>query len=272
MGKISEHEAMEEIEELLEDDKGISLYLILSAYPCLVDMCDRVQRKDINNVMLDDEIEQLIKILTQYKKNNALIIGKAGIGKTALVESLCQRINRHDVPTSLRNKKIIELSLGDLIANTRYRGEFEGRLTSIINLFKGRDDVILFIDEVHNIVDAGGADGAIAMGDIIKPYIARGDITIIGATTYQEYLRTIYKDKALKRRFTIVDMSEPSLKVVKDILENSRKDYEEHYNVRLSSNDISRVVMRSYFRDGNYPDKAFDELEDYCYEKVKRGK
>lgn len=253
-----------------EEFDNLNLSIFISNTPCLDNMRLRVVEKQINNVILEDEVEQLIEILSRYKKNNALIVGKTGIGKTALVESLCQKINRHDVPTLLRNKIIVELSLGSLIAGTRYRGEFEEKLTDIIDYFKDRDDVILFIDEIHNMVKCGGADGAIPMGDILKPYIARGDITIIGATTYEEYMRSIYRDKALSRRFTIINMQEPSMKITKEILENARKKYEEHYNIRLSDSDISKVVMRSFFKEGNYPDKAFDELENYSYEKARK--
>ena len=144
----------------------------------------------------DDEIRRIIKILSRKTKNNPVLIGEPGVGKTAIIEGLARRIVANDVPSSLKNKEIFELDMGALVAGAKYRGEFEERLTKIIKEVMENGDIILFIDEIHTMINAGGAEGAINASDILKPYLARGEIKCIGATTTEEYYNSIYKDKA----------------------------------------------------------------------------
>ena len=163
----------------------------------------------------DKEINHVIEVLLRKKKSNPLLIGPAGVGKTAIVEELARRIKNKEVPIPLLNKKIIDLPMGDLVSGTKYRGEFEERLTKIIKEVIKNKNIILFIDEVHTMVNAGGAEGAINAGDILKPYLARGDLKVIGATTTEEYEKFIAKDKALERRFETILIKEPTLEETK---------------------------------------------------------
>lgn len=254
--------------EGLVNIKDKDLYKFLHDNSCLKYLNKFVKEKNITNIMLSDELDDLIKGLNRLKKNNVLIIGKTGIGKTALVESLCQKINRHDVPVNLRDKKILEMSLGGLLAGTKYRGEFEEKLNNILQFVINREDIILFIDEIHNLMTCGGAEGAIPGGEILKPYLARREVSIIGATTETEYKNTIFQDKAMNRRFSLLKMNEPTLEVTTEILNNDRKKYENHYGIKLTKEEIENVVIKSKKRTGSFPDKAFDELEEYCYQKL----
>lgn len=272
--EIEEDEQMwdwgESMFEKVENIEEAEFDLFVRNNLCLKDLRKYVKEKNITNTSLDEELEKIEKGLNRFKKNNVLIIGKPGIGKTALVEALCKKINRHDVPTNLRTKKIVELSLGGLLAGTRYRGDFEKKIEDILQFATKRNDVIFFIDEIHNLVDCGGAEGAISAGEILKPYLARGEICIIGATTIQEYKKTIFRDKAFNRRFMTIEMKEPSFETTIKILNNSIKKYESHYKVRLNDEEIKSIVKKSKKRNGAFPDKAFDALEEYCYEKVKQ--
>ena len=172
----------------------------------------------------EEEIALVIEALLRKKKSNPLLIGKAGVGKTAIVEELARRINNNIVPAELENKTIVMLEMGALVAGTKYRGEFEERLNKIIKEVKDNKNIILFIDEIHTMINAGGAEGAINAADILKPYLARGDIKCIGATTTDEYYKSIYKDKALERRFYLIQVEEPSLEKAKKILEKIKKE------------------------------------------------
>lgn len=230
-----------------------------------------VKKNKIKNYGLDDEVEDLIKGLSRLKKNNVLIIGKAGIGKTALVEKLCELINDGKVPDTLKNKTIIEVSLGGCLAGSKYRGDFEEKIQELVIFVTDRDDIILFIDEIHNIIGSGKAEGAIGAGDLLKPYLARGEFSLIGATTMREYEMSIAKEPALNRRFFKLSMEEPGTDKVIHILQKAKIEYEKHYGIKLTKKDIDNIIELSNNREGSFPDKAFDELEDYCYKKMKEG-
>ncbi len=214
----------------------------------------------------DKEINEVIEVLLRKKKSNPLLIGPAGVGKTAIVEELARRIKNKDVPLNLLNKKIIELPMGDLVSGTKYRGEFEERLTKIIKEVIKNKNIILFIDEVHTMVNAGGAEGAINAGDILKPYLARGDLKVIGATTTEEYEKFIAKDKALERRFETILVKEPSLEETKEILKGLKESYEAHHKIKITDENIEDIVSlanRYLFKKKN-PDKTIDLLDSVC--------
>lgn len=214
----------------------------------------------------NSEINSLIEILLRKKKSNPLLIGPAGVGKTAIVEELARRIKNKDVPSSLENKIIVELPMGDLVSGTKYRGEFEERLTKIVREVIKNKNIILFIDEVHTISNAGGAEGAINASDILKPYLARGDIKVIGATTTKEYEKFIAKDKALERRFETIQVKEPSLEETESILMGLKECYEHHHNLKISAENIKDIVHLSnkYIHIKKNPDKTIDLLDSVC--------
>ena len=214
----------------------------------------------------DKEIERIIRVLSRKNKNNPCLIGEAGVGKTAIVEGLAQRIANSDVPPSLLDKTIISLDLTSIVAGAKYRGDFEERIKSIINEVIKHKDIILFIDEIHTIVGAGAAEGAIDASNILKPQLARGDVQIIGATTYEEYRRYIEKDAALERRFQPIEISEPSIEETVGMLRALKERYEKHHNVEIPDESIRECVMLSskYISDRFLPDKAIDILDEAC--------
>ncbi len=214
----------------------------------------------------EKEIASVVEILLRKNKNNPLLLGEAGVGKTAIVEEFARRIEEGKVPDVLANYKVVELDTGSLISGTRYRGEFEDRLNKIIKEVIAEGNVILFIDEIHTLVNCGGAEGAIDAANILKPYMARGSLKIIGATTLKEYKATIYKDKALDRRFQIVTVEEPSLKDTEYILKGIKANYEAHHNVIISDENISDILKLSdkYIFNRYNPDKAIDILDSVC--------
>ena len=214
----------------------------------------------------DNEIEIIIETLLRKKKNNPLLVGAAGVGKTAIVEELTRKIIREEVPDELLNKKIVMLEMGALVAGTKYRGEFEEKLTKIIKEVMNEKDIILFIDEIHSMVNAGGAEGAINASDILKPYLARGDIKCIGATTTLEYNKFIAKDKALERRFEYILIEEPDLEKTKEVLNAIKEEYENHHKVKITEENIEDIVNLShrYIHNKNNPDAAIDVLDTVC--------
>ncbi len=217
----------------------------------------------------EEEIALVIEALLRKKKSNPLLIGKAGVGKTAIVEELARRINNNIVPAELENKTIVMLEMGALVAGTKYRGEFEERLNKIIKEVKDNKNIILFIDEIHTMINAGGAEGAINAADILKPYLARGDIKCIGATTTDEYYKSIYKDKALERRFYLIQVEEPSLEKTKNILKKIKKEYENHHHLTISNENIEDIVELAdkYIKNKSNPDKSIDLLDMICASK-----
>ncbi|MCI9279808.1 MAG: ATP-dependent Clp protease ATP-binding subunit [Bacilli bacterium] len=217
----------------------------------------------------EEEIALVIEALLRKKKSNPLLIGKAGVGKTAIVEELARRINNNIVPAELENKTIVMLEMGALVAGTKYRGEFEERLNKIIKEVKDNKNIILFIDEIHTMINAGGAEGAINAADILKPYLARGEIKCIGATTTDEYYKSIYKDKALERRFYLIQVEEPSLEKTKNILKKIKKEYENHHHLTISNENIEDIVELAdkYIKNKSNPDKSIDLLDMICASK-----
>ena len=214
----------------------------------------------------EKEIKRVLEILSRRGKNNPILIGDAGVGKTAIVEELARRIVNDDVPLSLRGKRIISLDMASSVAGTKYRGEFEERINKIIKELEENDDIILFIDEVHTLVGAGGAEGAIDASNIFKPALARGKIRCIGATTTSEFKKYIEKDSALERRFQKVLIKEPDGKTVKDILLNLKNIYEAYHNVNISDEIIDLIISLSnkYIYNRYEPDKSIDILDEVC--------
>lgn len=214
----------------------------------------------------DKEIDKLILCLSRKKKCNPLLIGDAGVGKTALVEELARRINKGMVPNSLKDYKIISIEMGSLISGTKYRGEFEDRLNKIIKELIYNKKVIVFIDEIHTMVGAGGAEGAINASDILKPYLARGELKCIGATTGSEYTNSIHKDKALLRRFDIININEPNKKDMYTLLKQVKKEYEMFHSVKVPNKLLSKIIDLSelYLKRVVNPDKSIDLLDSSC--------
>jgi ATP-dependent Clp protease ATP-binding subunit ClpC len=213
-----------------------------------------------------EEINSVIQTLLRKSKNNPVIIGEPGVGKTAIVEGLAQRIVSGDVPAGLLHKRIMTLDLPLMVAGTKYRGQFEERLTAVIDEVVSRDDIILFIDELHMMVGAGDADGALDASNILKPSLSRGELTVIGATTVTEYTRFIEKDGALERRFQQVRVDEPSTASTTQILYGIKHAFEQFHNVSISNECVDRVVQLCdrYLTDRNFPDKAIDTLDETC--------
>lgn len=210
------------------------------------------------------EIERVIEILSRRTKNNPCLIGEPGVGKTAAVEGLAQKIVSGDVPEILKNKRVVTLDISGMVAGAKYRGDFEERIKKALNEVKKAGDIILFIDEIHTIVGAGAAEGAIDAANILKPLLARGEIQLVGATTLNEYRKFIEKDAALERRFSPVTVNEPSEKDTVQILKGIRDKYEAHHNVKITDEAIEAAVKLSvrYVNDRFLPDKAIDLIDE----------
>lgn len=275
---------------MLEEGEGIGIRILINMGINLdaiySDLSKKItQKRQTNDLLLYDigkllngsnqnekvykrekEIENLIEILLRKNKNNPLLVGEAGVGKTAIVEELVRLIDEGNVPNFLHNYKVIEVDTGSLISGTRYRGDFEDRLNRIIKEIIEEKNIILFIDEIHTLVNCGGAEGAIDAANILKPHLARGEIKIIGATTLKEYKNSIAKDKALERRFQMINVEEPSLKDTEYILKNIKSNYEKHHNVIITDENIKDIVKYSdkYIFNRFNPDKAIDILDSVC--------
>ena len=228
-------------------------------------------KKALNNeldpvVGRDDEINRLLEILCRRTKNNPILIGEAGVGKTAIVEELSRMIAFGDVPKKLKNKRVISLDMATMVAGTKYRGEFEERMRKVLKEIEDNDDIILFIDEIHTLVGAGGAEGAIDASNIFKPALARGKIKCIGATTTEEYKKYIEADGALDRRFQKILVQTPNKETVKEILNKLKPIYEKYHNVTIENDVIDLIVDLSerYIYDRNQPDKSIDILDEVC--------
>ena len=274
---------------LLEEGEGIAIRLLYgmninldSIYDELQDKPSKKKKKieilnigkDLNSLIdyedvlvgRDKELSLIIETLIRKNKNNPLLVGDAGVGKTAIVEELVRRINLKQVPASLQNKQIVMLEMGSLVAGTKYRGEFEEKLTKIIKELENNPNIILFIDEIHTMVNAGGAEGAINASDILKPYLARGKVKVIGATTTIEYNKFILQDKALNRRFELIKVCEPSPLETETILNKIKPNYEKHYHIKITTQNVKDIVTLAnrYIIDRRNPDKSIDILDSVC--------
>ena len=217
-----------------------------------------------------NEIDRVIQILSRRTKNNPCLIGEPGVGKTAIAEGLAEKIVLSDVPETLKDKRVVSIDISSMVAGAKYRGDFEERIKKVLEEVRKAGDVILFIDEIHTIVGAGSAEGAVDAANILKPLLARGEIQVVGATTTNEYRKYIEKDAALERRFSPVMVSEPSEEDTIKILEGLRDKYEAHHNVKITDEAIKAAVELStrYVNDRYLPDKAID-LIDEASSKVK---
>jgi ATP-dependent Clp protease ATP-binding subunit ClpB len=230
------------------------------------DLTDLARRGDLDPVIgRDDEVRRVIQVLSRRTKNNPVLIGEPGVGKTAIVEGLAQRIVAKDVPEGLRDKRLVALDLGALIAGTKYRGEFEDRLKAVLReISEAQGQIILFIDELHTLVGAGAAEGAIDASNMLKPALARGELRCVGATTINEYRKHIEKDAALERRFQPIMVSEPSVEDTIAILRGLKEKYEVHHGVRIKDSALvaAAVLSNRYITDRFLPDKAIDLVDE----------
>ncbi|QCD35293.1 MULTISPECIES: ATP-dependent chaperone ClpB [Muribaculum] len=266
---LTEHELAAAIEELRKgkkanDQSAEDTYNALSKYA--VNLNERARSGKLDPVIgRDDEIRRVLQILSRRTKNNPMLIGEPGTGKTAIAEGLAHRIVRGDVPENLKNKQIFSLDMGALVAGAKYKGEFEERLKAIVNEVTQSDgDIILFIDEIHTLVGAGKGEGAMDAANILKPALARGELRSIGATTLDEYQKYFEKDKALERRFQKVMVNEPDEMSAISILRGLKERYENHHQVRIRDEAIIAAVQLSerYITDRFLPDKAIDLIDE----------
>ncbi|EAK5115924.1 AAA family ATPase [Campylobacter upsaliensis] len=234
-----------------------------------IDLTQKAQQNELDPIIgREEEIERTMQILIRKSKNNPILLGEPGVGKTAIVEALAQRIVKKDVPTSLQNKRLISLDMSALIAGAKYRGEFEDRLKSVVDEVIKSKNVILFIDEIHTIVGAGASEGSMDAANILKPALARGELHTIGATTLKEYRKYFEKDAALQRRFQPVSVSEPSINEALAMLRGIKEKLEIHHNVSITDSALvaAAKLSKRYINDRFLPDKAIDLIDEAAAE------
>ncbi len=265
-----EKKEFEEILKKLRGHQKVTSRNPESSYEALskfgIDLCQRVSEGKIDPIIgRDNEIRRAIQILSRRTKNNPILIGDPGVGKTAVVEGLAQRIVKGDVPDNLKDKTIFSLDMGALIAGAKYRGEFEERLKAVVTELEASEGkIILFIDEIHTIVGAGKTDGAMDAGNLLKPMLSRGEINVIGATTIDEYRKYIEKDAALERRFQNILVEEPTVEETISILRGLKEKYEIYHGIRIADEAVVSAVVLShrYINDRKLPDKAIDLIDE----------
>ena len=283
-----EEEEMNEIHllhSLLNESDGIALRIATNMGVNLKEITKEIEKPILINelginlnkkcikediILRENEIFEIMQILLRKNKNNPILIGESGVGKTAIVEELARRINKGNVPNALINKEIIQINAASLIAGTKYRGEFEERMNNLIKEVTSNKNYILFIDEIHNLVKTGSSDGSIDAGNILKPYLARNDISVIGATTTKEYNEYIKKDSALNRRFTSIVINEPSLSDMELIIYEVKKNLEKYYNLSIPKTILKHLIDKcdKQIPDQCNPDKCIEILDTVCSRKI----
>jgi len=273
------------LHSLLNESDGIALRIATNMGVNLKEITKEIEKPIIANelginlnktveneeiLLREKELNEVMQILLRRNKNNPLLIGKSGVGKTAVVEELARRMKNGNLPTPLKNKEIILINTSSLIAGTKYRGEFEERVNNLVKEVIGNKNTIIFIDEIHNIVKTGSSDGSVDAANILKPYLARGELSIIGATTTEEYNEYIKKDSALTRRFSAVMINEPSLVDMKYILSKIKKKFEKFYDLSISKKTIEYLINQCdiYLPNSCNPDKCIDILDTTCSKKI----
>ncbi|MDY5497848.1 MAG: ATP-dependent Clp protease ATP-binding subunit [Anaerobutyricum sp.] len=260
---MEQNRAQKEYQSMIGAKKNRKKNSFVSSY--CVDLTERVKEGKLDPVVgRSREIERIIQVLSRRTKNSPCLVGEPGVGKTAIVEGLAQWIVRGEVPEMLLSKKVMTLDLPGMIAGSKYRGEFEERIKKLLQEIISRGDILLFVDEIHTMIGAGGAEGAIDASNIVKPFLARGEIQLIGATTREEYRKYIEKDAAFERRFQPIDVEEPTKEEAVAILNGLKEKYEEHHHVHYTAGAIQAAVELSerYISDRFLPDKAIDVMDE----------